>query len=120
MNALEGTDVATDITNDDANYFYGLSLNKSSDPASVGFYWMNDTGAAFTNGAHKAYLKLAKSVFGGSQAVNGFPFNGTTTGIEQIEAGADAKNLIYDLSGRRVNKAAKGIYILNGKKVLVK
>lgn len=120
MNALEGTDVATAITNDDDYYFYGLSLNASSDPASVGFYWMNATGAAFTNGAHKAYLKLDKSTPAGSQAVNGFPFNGTTTGIEQIEAGADAKNAIYDLSGRRVNKAAKGIYILNGKKVLVK
>lgn len=119
-NDLEGTDVETPITDDDAYYFYGLSLNKSSEAGSVGFYWMNVTGAAFTNGAHKAYLKLAKSVFAGSQAVNGFPFNGSTTGIEQIEAGADAKNAIYDLSGRRVNKAAKGIYILNGKKVLVK
>lgn len=120
MNALEGTDDETPITDDDAYYFYGLSLNANSDPASVGFYWMNSTGAAFTNGAHKAYLKLDKSTPAGSQAVNGFPFNGTTTGIEQIEAGADAKNAIYDLSGRRVNKAAKGIYILNGKKVLVK
>ena len=120
MNDLEGTDVATDIPEDNNYYYYGLSLNASSDPASVGFYWMNTTGAAFTNGAHKAYLKLAKNTSAGSQAVNGFPFNGTTTGIEQIEAGADAKNTIYDLSGRRVNKAAKGIYILNGKKVLVK
>ena len=120
MNDLEGTDFETDLTDDANYYFYGLSLNKSSEAGSVGFYWMNATGAAFTNGAHKAYLKLAKSVFAGSQAVNGFPFNGTTTGIEQIEAGADAKNAIYDLSGRRVNKAAKGIYILNGKKVLVK
>ena len=120
MNDLEGTDFETDLTDDANYYFYGLSLNASHDPASVGFYWMNTTGAAFTNGAHKAYLKLAKSTPAGSQAVNGFPFNGTTTGIEQIEAGADAKNTIYDLSGRRVNKAAKGIYILNGKKVLVK
>ena len=120
MNDLEGPDFETDHT-DDANYYFnGLSLNASSDPASVGFYWMNATGAAFTNGAHKAYLKLDKNTPAGSQAVNGFPFNGTTTGIEQIEAGADAKNAIYDLSGRRVNKAAKGIYILNGKKVLVK
>lgn len=120
MNELEGTDDETAITDDANYYFYGLSLNKSSEAGSVGFYWMNATGAAFTNGAHKAYLKLAKNTSAGSQAVNGFPFNGTTTGIEQIEAGADAKNTIYDLSGRRVNKAAKGIYILNGKKVLVK
>ena len=35
------------------------------------------------------------------------------TPTEQTEA-------IYDLSGRRVSKAAKGLYIINGKKVLVK
>ena len=42
----------------------------------------------------------------------------TVTGINGIDAGANA--VIYDLSGRRVEKAVKGIYIVNGKKVLVK
>lgn len=30
------------------------------------------------------------------------------------------KQVIYDLSGRRVQKAVKGLYIINGKKVYVK
>lgn len=47
--------------------------------------------------------------------------SGYTTGIETIETAVKAKaNLIYDLSGRRVQKAQKGLYIINGQKVLVK
>lgn len=41
-----------------------------------------------------------------------------TTGINAVEA--DAETVIYDLTGRRVEKMQKGIYIVNGKKVLVK
>ena len=40
------------------------------------------------------------------------------TGINAVEA--DAETVIYDLTGRRVEKMQKGIYIVNGKKVLVK
>lgn len=40
------------------------------------------------------------------------------TGIEYVEA--DAEAVIYDLSGRRVTKMTRGIYIVNGKKVYVK
>lgn len=119
-NVLEGTDEATALTNDPDYYYYGLSLNASSELSSVGFYWMNPTGAAFTNGAHKAYLKLAKSIFSSSMSMSAFPFNGSATGIDQIATGADTTKTVYDLSGRRVNKAIKGIYIVNGKKVLVK
>ncbi len=42
-----------------------------------------------------------------------------TTGIEGVEAENGVK-VIYDLSGRRVQQAQKGLYIINGKKVLVK
>lgn len=41
------------------------------------------------------------------------------TGIGTLNA-APAQEVIYDLSGRRVQKAVKGVYIINGKKVLVK
>ena len=43
---------------------------------------------------------------------------GIDTGIENIAT--DAEIIIYDLSGRRVEKMEKGLYIVNGKKVLVK
>lgn len=41
------------------------------------------------------------------------------TGIEDVESSkTDIHSPIYDLSGRRVEKALKGVYIINGKKVL--
>ena len=42
----------------------------------------------------------------------------STTGISDIAV--DGETVIYDLYGRRVNVTEKGIYIVNGKKVLVK
>ena len=44
------------------------------------------------------------------------------TGIEKVESGnADAPAAIYDLSGRRLGGISRsGIYIVNGRKVLVK
>ena len=65
----------------------------------------------------KAYYLLANA----SAAPMGFVFDfeGQTTGVESIEVNAD-NQVIYDLSGRRVAKAGKGLYIINGKKVLVK
>ena len=115
---LAGTDEETAITPDADYYFYGLSLNSSNDINSVGFYWMAADGAAFTNGAHKAYLKIPKSEFTGMLAIKGFAFNGTTTGVESVESSNHAPQTIYDLTGRRVSKAEKGIYIINGKKVI--
>ncbi len=46
--------------------------------------------------------------------------NGThTTAIREVEAAADCEaEVIYDLQGRRVNKAGHGFYIINGKKVI--
>ena len=115
---LAGTDEETAITPDADYYFYGLSLNSSNDINSVGFYWMVADGAAFTNGAHKAYLKIRKSEFAGTQPAKAFAFNGTTTGVESVESSNNVPQAIYDLTGRRVSKAEKGIYIINGKKVI--
>ena len=48
-------------------------------------------------------------------------FNHTTTGIEAVSPAAQQDGPIYDLSGRRVSHMSKGgIYIRNGKKILVK
>ena len=42
------------------------------------------------------------------------------SGISSIESAPSAGETIYDLQGRKVNKAGKGLYIINGKKVIVK
>lgn len=45
-------------------------------------------------------------------------FDDTTDAIKSIETNAAGKSAIYDLSGRRVKTAKKGLYIVNGKKVI--
>ena len=42
------------------------------------------------------------------------------TGIEEIDEDAKDQNEIYDLSGRKVDNPSKGIYIINGKKRLIR
>lgn len=112
-NLLKGSDEAT-LTTGGAVY-YKLSLNKAGDANSVGFYYGAADGAAFTNGAHKAYLALPAA-----SGVRAYLFNGnTTTGIQNVTSN-NAATQVYDLQGRRVQSAQKGLYIINGKKVLVK
>ena len=45
---------------------------------------------------------------------------GEATGIERTQITVGKLGQIYDLQGRRVEKAEKGIYIINGKKVVIK
>ena len=42
------------------------------------------------------------------------------TGIDEVKAANNKAPIIYDLSGRRVHKPTKGVYIIDGKKVFVK
>ena len=47
-------------------------------------------------------------------------FGGETTGINEVKAAAKADGAYYTLQGVKTSKAAKGIYIHNGKKVVIK
>jgi len=124
-NMLLGTDDTATTTAPEGSTgeykFYALSLNSSNAAGSVGFYYRKgcSNGEDFTNGAHKAYLAVPVAQAAG---VKGFSFSEDTDGIRQIENGQSAIDnaAIYNLNGQRVNKAQKGIYIVNGKKVVVK
>lgn len=97
--------------NENHNYYI---LSKKN--GRVAFRWMNNTTLA----ANKAYY-----IFDGDATkINAlsFIFDDTTTSVTPIISTPATENgAIYDLSGRRVNQMnRKGIYIQNGKKVLVK
>ena len=72
------------------------------------------TEGKFTNHAFKAYLPVAEG--DAAPAMFSFGRGEGTTGIEQIVNNENV--VIYDLAGRRVQKMEKGIYIVNGKKVI--
>ncbi len=86
-------------------------LNTGS--SGVGFYRLLDDGTVTIG---RGYLNLQ----GSSVKVLPFEDDDTPTGITVIEAADIAKTVIYDLSGRRVSKPSRGVYIVNGKKVLIK
>jgi hypothetical protein len=48
----------------------------------------------------------------------GVRFEDGTTDIEHSTLNSQPSTLIYDLMGRRVEKMEKGIYIVNGKKMI--
>ena len=107
-NALQGTLDATATTPQNT---YALS---GAFDEGIGFY---PYSAAYLP-AGKAYLTLTAA-----QAVQklSFSFGGETTGIGAVEAdGAGKTATWYDLSGRRVTNPTKGVYIVGGKKVIVK
>lgn len=123
-NKLHGSDKAetTYVDGTDVKY-YKLSYNNEGN--NLGFYWGSENGAAFTNGAHKAYLALDSETL--LSQSRGFSLadlaHGVTTGINTTVKSATQSTFIYDLNGRRINSlngAAKGVYIMNGQKVLVK
>ena len=41
-------------------------------------------------------------------------------GVSEVKTTNAKSNVMYDLMGRQLNKAAKGLYIMDGKKILVK
>ena len=103
-NVLEGTAYATLPVEDQTIY----ALAKKE--AGVGFY----------KGEKGVEIPLYKAYYtGNGAAVDGFIFE-ETSGISQMTADEAAGNT-YTISGVKVEKAAqKGIYIVNGKKVVVK
>ena len=68
--------------------------------------------------AGKAYLELVKSTGPGSRL--NVVFEGETTGISTVAAAEQAADAVYSLSGQRVATPKKGLYIVNGKKMIIK
>ena len=116
-NLLYGTVTATQISTDPDYYYFVLSKVDGI----VGMYLAELTDGKFLNNANTAYLAIAKKALGFSDDVEhlnrGFVFDfDEETGIDELKGEDGTENsAVYDLSGRRVQKAQKGIYIQNGK-----
>ena len=77
----------------------------------VGFYKTNN---AFTVGANTAYIAALPDA---AKSFIGFD---DVTGIESLKAEKVANGQWFNLAGQRVAQPTKGLYIQNGKKVIVK
>lgn len=85
------------------------------------FYGINGDGKLQMGGA-EAYVNPFHAYLNVDKQLDAVAFDGSTvTAINGIAADKVADTAVYDLSGRRVNgKLNKGLYIMNGKKVVVK
>ena len=116
-NMLVGT--ATDQTINAAGYDYYLFGNGA---LGQGFY--RQTGhdkSSISLKAHKAGLRIPKGGGGSAKAfVIDFDAADTyvPTGIQSVKTPQPQTDVIYDLQGRRVTHPTRGIYIMNGKKMV--
>lgn len=91
--------------------YYILSKDANN---KVGFFKVNSTSGN-AMGENTAYL----SVPAANAARSFFLFDDETTGIEAVKA-ANLDDKAYNLNGQRVVQPVKGLYIVNGKKVIMK
>jgi hypothetical protein len=112
-NAFLVNEGGTTFTGDVDYYYFGLKKNTLTfgtfDPSSVAIP------------ASKAYLKVLKSSIVGGARLNISFGDDNTTGVADVRSKmADVRGGYYNLSGQRVDQPQKGLYIVNGKKVIVK
>ncbi|MBQ8713678.1 MAG: hypothetical protein IJ552_00560 [Prevotella sp.] len=99
-------------TGDNVNY---VLVNNSG---TAEFQWIDETSA--TLGSNKAYLQIVNGPKSETSAHGlTIDLDGELTGIKNIKVGSE-DNIYYDLQGHRVLYPTKGLYIVNGKKVILK
>jgi hypothetical protein len=102
--------MSLDLGESTANYALGKY------DGNIGFYkFYNNGTTTITLGANKAYLEVHAA-----NGVKGFAlsFGGEDDIEDQIVNSKLSNGTFFDLSGRRVSTPNKGVYIVNGKKVI--
>ena len=127
--SIPATTGATELSNNElvgvtertqVDWNVGTKYNYILQQSGSGIVFNKATGAYLT--ANRAYLSTTYNVGSGAREL-AIEIDGETTGIDatfndNVEMIND--NVIYDLSGRRVENPTKGIYIINGKKVVIR
>lgn len=113
FNVAEGVEVWHKFVADGAK---GIAAQAETD--EDGFEKYDGNGVELTQAGTLSYY--TKTASGVKSDVQTLTVTGGTSSISEISAELNGAEVIYDLQGRRVNRAAKGIFIVNGKKELRK
>ena len=105
--------------------YYKFSYD--SDGKNLGFYWDSDDGKTINIPYGKCYLAISKDELSSSGASNakGFSLSDIVNGIDNvIDTTPEMDTKVYDLRGIFIGYSleglSKGIYIQNGKKIVIK
>ena len=118
-NKLKGSDTGETTTGpqDETTGYLFYVLSAQTDGSNPGFYWKAQDGGAFTSAAHKVYLPIPVS---GSGGVSSFLFD-DMNGINETMVSNSTSGDVYTISGVKVTGTLqKGLYIINGKKVVIR
>lgn len=127
-NYLRGTIEKIQVPEDASSYrFYQLTYGLVENVRTIGFFYASEDGGTFINGANKAYLAIPRSMSSVSSLYS-LSHNLGTTGIDQSlteNIHDHAPCTIYSITGQRLiatdsRQLPKGVYIINGKKIMVK
>lgn len=113
-NYLVGVPTTTSVSPTDGDYTNFVLANGTH---GVNFYALSKTGNI---SAGKAYLRLPTADINKSNLSRGFVIDNNGTTLISTPIRNEYDDMLYDLQGRRVNKPSKGLYIMNGKKVIIK
>ena len=116
-NALSGTFTSTSLDCTKATgTTYVLGFDADNDNR-IGFYHVNNT--AFPLSANRAYFVREQE---GSSGVKGFAlnFDDDATAISEVSNVQTGNAEVFNISGQRISKPSHGLYIVNGKKVIIK
>ena len=102
-NCLLGSDI--EITNP------GNAYVLNSQTSGLGFYKLSADGKIRANKAYLVYNNAGVRTFIAFD-------NENVTGIQNVETGVKKNKNIYNLNGQRLSHPSKGIYLVNGKKVI--
>ena len=102
-------------------YYYKLTMKADSENPEnskpLGFYWGAENGGAFSVKAGTAYLAVPEGSGAKAFTLDG----GVVTGISSVNVESNRTKTIYNIAGQRVYDMTKsGLYIVDGKKVVVK
>ncbi len=115
-NMLVGVTEDTPLNKVDGNYTNYILAKKND---VLGFYAVKDGS---TLSAGKAYLPLPTAYLPSNAGARQITmiFDDETTGVQQTMSSTESTPEYYDLQGRRVSTPTRGLYIINGKKVIIK
>lgn len=101
---------------DGINVKYYILSHSTDATRKLGFYWAAADGAAISY--QEPYAFLAIETGSGAPIMLSIDGDDDTTAINGITNDTITDNTMYNLAGQRVNANAKGIIIINGKKVI--